>query len=318
MSGLGAALFWVLLGSVAGYRPDRKYRVQRVVAADRVSVGQLTRRQVSSSARNQDWAWTAIWEAGNLGDSRPDEVTFNGKARRARMGIIKRSCTGCADSHKEVYFRWKQSLDSFDAYQTLLVTWRDDNFHTDFDIYSTLDDATANTNAWTSCNADDAGIGFPRDCGPSAAVGGQWTSLTRGGQADYAFYVHEQERWEWLPIWEAGTYGSYQPAEATFDARFRATRMGIVKRLCEDCADSHQEIYYRQKSDMASFEAYQVLLVTWRDSNFHTDFDIYSSLDDAIADTKALASRATADQALPSEASGRASQEVGKRTLRTT
>ena len=49
---------------------------------------------------------------------------------------------------------------------------------TDFDLYSTYDDAIAETNAWAYCNYDDPGIGFPRDCGVSGGVGGQWNSFT--------------------------------------------------------------------------------------------------------------------------------------------
>merc|ERR1739842_260359 len=53
----------------------------------------------------------------------------------------------------------------------------------DFALYSTLDDAINDDNRWTFCNYNDAGIGFPRDCGPSGHVAFQWTSATRGGKA---------------------------------------------------------------------------------------------------------------------------------------
>merc|ERR550525_655444 len=58
----------------------------------------------------------------------------------------------------------------------------------DFELYSSLADLQAETNKWTSCNYDDNGIGFPRDCGPNGLQSGQCNSKTRGGR-DVAFYV---------------------------------------------------------------------------------------------------------------------------------
>merc|ERR1712129_486115 len=52
----------------------------------------------------------------------------------------------------------------------------------DFALYSSWNDLLFDQNAWTYCNYDDTGVGFPRDCGPNGAVGSQWTSRTRGGQ----------------------------------------------------------------------------------------------------------------------------------------
>eukprot|EP00929_Paragymnodinium_shiwhaense_P081613 TRINITY_DN4275_c0_g1_i11.p2 TRINITY_DN4275_c0_g1~~TRINITY_DN4275_c0_g1_i11.p2 ORF type:complete len:227 (+),score=30.52 TRINITY_DN4275_c0_g1_i11:34-714(+) len=166
--------------------------------------------------------------------------------------------------------RWRRQA-SFEAYQVLLVTWRDSNFHTDFDIYSSLDDAIADTKAWTFCNADDTGIGFPRDCGPSAAVGGQWTSLTRGGQANFAYYIAQEEKatWDWTALWRKGTMGNYELSEASFNSGFRRARMGIAQRICRGCSASHKEVYFRWKGDLDNFHAYNILLVTWQDNNLH-------------------------------------------------
>ena len=46
----------------------------------------------------------------------------------------------------------------------------------DFDIYSSEKDFFARQPAWTYCNYDDCGnhVGFPRDCGPTGAIGYQW------------------------------------------------------------------------------------------------------------------------------------------------
>ncbi|SVD51751.1 uncharacterized protein METZ01_LOCUS404605, partial [marine metagenome] len=70
-------------------------------------------------------------------------------------------------------------------------TWDDNNnLHTDFELYSTMEDLEAETNKWSSCNYNDPGIGFPRDCGPNGVVGGQWNSLYRGGQQHVQYDIY--------------------------------------------------------------------------------------------------------------------------------
>jgi uncharacterized protein (DUF1501 family) len=82
------------------------------------------------------------------------------------------------------------SMDTqWDAYQELLVTWTASGFHYKFDIYSSLADALAEENAWTYCNGNDKGIGFPRDCGPTGYHAGQWNSL-ESGQWDIMYAVY--------------------------------------------------------------------------------------------------------------------------------
>jgi hypothetical protein len=56
----------------------------------------------------------------------------------------------------------------------MLVTWSSsgNTLGTDFNLYSTLEDAKADSNPWPFCNYDDPGVAFPRDCGPVGAVGG--------------------------------------------------------------------------------------------------------------------------------------------------
>ena len=63
--------------------------------------------------------------------------------------------------------------------------------HTDFELYSTYEDALSGDSPWQFCNFDDAGVAFPRDCGPEGPLGGQWNSATRGGQDSYAFYIDQ-------------------------------------------------------------------------------------------------------------------------------
>jgi len=73
-----------------------------------------------------------------------------------------------------------------------MVTWRDVNFHLDFDIYNSLDEALSDKNAWQYCNGHDPNIGFPRDCGPGSRVPDQWTSLIHEGKNHYRWSVQLQ------------------------------------------------------------------------------------------------------------------------------
>ena len=46
--------------------------------------------------------------------------------------------------------------------------------NTDFKLFSNLNDAKTDTNAWKFCNFNDATVGFPRDCGPTVGIGNRW------------------------------------------------------------------------------------------------------------------------------------------------
>ena len=59
-------------------------------------------------------------------------------------------------------------------------------------VGSTYQDAMDDSNAWQYCNYDDGGVGFPRDCGRSSGVGGQWNSWAgRGGQGNVAWSIDD-------------------------------------------------------------------------------------------------------------------------------
>jgi len=126
-----------------------------------------------------------VYSSGEFGEVAPDKEFFNSVFQGSSTGIIRRECGDCAGTHKDVYFKRKTSPSTFDAYEYMMVTWSDtDNrMHEDFDIYSTLEDALTDVNAWTFCNYNDYRhkIGFPRDCGPNGYVSWQWNSLQHGG-----------------------------------------------------------------------------------------------------------------------------------------
>jgi hypothetical protein len=111
-----------------------------------------------------------------------------------------------------------------------------------------------------------------------------------------------------------GTYGninnredgtSWTTNKQAFNKAFRSSGTFILKRECYTCGyATHKEIYYKQKTNPESFDAYDRLLVTWsgtRKDNglpgnhelytsklehniIGKDFDIFSTLDDALND----------------------------------
>ena len=89
---------------------------------------------------------------------------------------MRREASGTAANYYDIYFKRKTSMSSFNAYNSLVVTWSccssGNVVGTDFDIYSTLEDAIAGTNAWTSCTSGSANVGFPGRCGPSGTTDG--------------------------------------------------------------------------------------------------------------------------------------------------
>jgi hypothetical protein len=74
-----------------------------------------------------------------------------------------------------------------DAHALFTYLWAqaDNAFHTQFDIYPSLEDARAGTNPWQFCNFADQPqpnhftVGFPRDCGPAVYQPHIWFHATR-------------------------------------------------------------------------------------------------------------------------------------------
>ena len=107
--------------------------------------------------------------------------------------IVRRVCPSCRKSHRDIYYRRLTEMpEEFDLLDTLLNNWFDthNQHNVDFALYSSYYDAYYDVDRWSYCNFNIAGIGFPRDCGPSARVTNQWNSYTRdGGDAEYHAFL---------------------------------------------------------------------------------------------------------------------------------
>ncbi len=126
---------------------------------------------------------------------------FNTYWARSPHQILYRKCLDCSSvDHQNIYYRRfdENGLPGdLDLYDLILNNWFSDpkieynTFVVDFKLYSTYEDAVADRNEWIDCNFNDAGVGFPRDCGPNGHVAFQWNSFVGRGvrRVDIGFYV---------------------------------------------------------------------------------------------------------------------------------
>ena len=156
------------------------------------------------------------------------ETAFNDLFYASSIPILYRYCAGCTVGWQHIYYRRFTNLNgSFSVYD-YTDNWFEENnvLGTDFNLYSSLDDALNDNNAWTFCNYDDPDIGMFRDCGPTGHRSNEWTSKVRGGHGA-AFYVYSLEIFEI----EAGTNVCYDSLNyqtgSTFSPPFDGTIVGM-------------------------------------------------------------------------------------------
>jgi len=174
------ALFVALLALSAQAAPTWTSQLQKATESELATMTQLASTTWTLQLSNT-WP-TATTDNG--------ESTFNTAVWNSANHIVKRLCSSCSSDYQEMYYKRLTDTSSFDVYDSLKENWfsADNTLGTDFCIYSSYDNAVAGSNCWASCNYDDPGIGFPRDCGVSGAVGSQWNSWTHGGK-EVAYYT---------------------------------------------------------------------------------------------------------------------------------
>ena len=112
--------------------------------------------------------------------------------------IIRRICPNCDHSHKDIYYKYKGATVSTDYHvlDDLMYIRRnaaDHVYGTDFEIYSTYDDAINDVNPW-ACTNYLANQGFPGDCGPDGGRARNQESRFerfKNTQTDVAFYLEK-------------------------------------------------------------------------------------------------------------------------------
>jgi hypothetical protein len=160
------------------------------------------------------------------------------------------------------------------------------------------------------CNYNDAGIGFPRDCGPEKFIPGNWNSLTRGGQSNYAYYVWKEnteavgsfplavstkaqkevvDLSQWIQVYDRGieaNAASTDPSKWAPGSEYVTDPVWYVRRLCPTCpSESHRDIVYKRISAVPeNFNAEDLFLSNWFNTNnlLNQDFELYGSMEEAV------------------------------------
>ena len=234
--------------------------------------------------------------------------------------IIHRNCPECADSHKDIYYKRLAPVPeqaTFDAdsgkaqnfVDLFTDNWMDtpsNELNVDFELYSTYEDAVLGNRAWTYCNYNQAGVGFPRDCGPTGFKGSQWINdenwskkYTFTVTGEVAVLVEDPAGWTTFVSKTSTTTSNYVSA-----ARLAAhvnENGAIIRRICPTCSSKdHKEIYYKRitpvpdQQDFANapevFDFVDLFANSWMSSpknEINVDFKLYNTYEDAVLDHSA-------------------------------
>jgi len=121
---------------------------------------------------------------------------FNALYEATPNKIFYRVCASCVESHQHIYYKRLTPIpDGYDLFNALKNKWTNANnvMGQDFNLYSTLEDALDETNAWQFCNYHQH-VGMPFECGPTEKVRNQWAKMYwPGGKLDVALYMFKDD-----------------------------------------------------------------------------------------------------------------------------
>jgi hypothetical protein len=145
--------------------------------------------------------WATVFGQGYMYYPPIKESTLREYLDESPNHIIRRKCLWCTDSHKDIYYKRltelppPEKLDLLDLFMNNWYSSPDNVLGTDFELYSSYEDALSRTGNWTYCNYNQEQIGFPRECGPTGRVSNNWNSNVRSSRPwqtrHYSFYVEK-------------------------------------------------------------------------------------------------------------------------------
>jgi len=224
---------------------------------------------------------------------------------------VRRLCVDCKSSHQDIIYKRLTPLpEYFDVKDLFLANWFDDDnvLGTDFNLFSTFEDALSDTNPWSFCNYNDSGIGFPRDCGPTRRVNNQWNSLSRGGRTSVSYYVwsgnptiggegpegetvNPDSLDQFSQVYGKGNMkdtGNTSPYmwKCTEDNSSADSPVFYVKRICDSCSrETHKEIVYKRLTPLPEgISLNNLFTYTWSSSDniLNQDFELYDNMLNAL------------------------------------
>jgi hypothetical protein len=137
------------------------------------------------------------------------------------------------------------------------------NLGSDFNLFSSMEDAKHHQTAWPFCNYNDPGIGFPRDCGPNGHVAYTWNSLNKGGQADYAYFLYTGTAHEysgWTQVFGRGTMACLDTKADVWNSIKQGS---YVRRVCPGCQLNHKDIIYKRLTPVDNIDFEDLFLSNW-------------------------------------------------------
>ena len=245
---------------------------------------------------------TIMGNSGNLLGSYNNRNSFDTFMREQTLPIYIRFNITSPNLNKRngmIYKRYTPLPDDFSLFNALHTTWTDskNKFHEDFELYSNIYDAVLDKDPWKSCNFNDNGVGFSRDCGPEGYSGGDWISVSCDGNGNGCSFSTGKNNWKFtlinkLPKFieltrlESKFNGDYNTRDK-FDSFMRSLELPIyIKFDIESPKNVMRKgmIYKRLTALPDDFSLFDTLHQTWKDTNnkFNVDFSLYNSLDDAI------------------------------------
>jgi hypothetical protein len=231
--------------------------------------------------------WTLIFGVGIFTPKAGREITDSDELKSLVQlkpnQIVRRLCLTCSEtSHKDVYYRRVTPIPSGLEFVSLFKeNWFScpgNELNVDFHLYSTYQDALNDENRWNYCNYNQAGVGFPRECGPSGKVANQWNNFKEASPSGshYGFFMEVGDglpgkeiqvppnkpsityfdEQKWRLIFGKGKLAPTSNAivsSNTFKALLAGKPNQIIRRICPFCREeSHQDIYYRRITPIPS------------------------------------------------------------------
>ncbi len=130
--------------------------------------------------------------SGNSALMKPQLITLLNASPNKIIRFLCESCT--SPDHQQVYYKRLTPAPS-NLVDILEYSWTATNnvLNTDFQLFSTYEDAVRGTSAWTFCGGyDQGGVGFPGTCGPTSASLNQYVNFqTKTPQSDVSYYVED-------------------------------------------------------------------------------------------------------------------------------
>ncbi len=195
-----------------GYlQSDLPGKITNHITADCTANEAATLDSLSYKKRADDDQWIPVAGKGFMYNPSVSMAEFNAIFAKSPNQIVRRRCFECDITHKDIYYRRYDINgllpENLDLLHILKNYWYDiegNKFHTDFEIYSTYEDALNNRNPWLYCNFNDQNVGFPRDCGPLTWTPNQWNAFeplrnVHHGKYDVAFYIEAENNKVGLP-----------------------------------------------------------------------------------------------------------------------